>query len=130
MDKLRAMTFFCRAVESKSLAAAAQALDVVPSALSKAISALERDLGFALLNRSTRGLSLTEEGALYYERCRQIIADVEAAESIGRNGEAQARGTLRVGMHPALRYAMMTTLQPFLDAHPDLTVETVITNSA
>ena len=130
MDKLRAMTFFCRAVESKSLAAAAQALDVVPSALSKAISALEQDLTFALLNRSTRGLSLTEEGALYYERCRQIIADVEAAESIGRGRGVQARGTLRLGMHPALRYAMMTTLQPFIDGHPDLKVETLITNAA
>ncbi len=130
MDKLRAMTFFCRTVEAKSFAAAAQSLDVVPSALSKVISALERELGFSLLSRSTRSLSLTDEGAEYYEQCRQLLADIDDAESMGRRGAAQARGTLRIGMHPGLRYAMMTTLQPFLDEHPDLKVETLITNAA
>jgi LysR family transcriptional regulator, regulator for bpeEF and oprC len=130
MDKLRAMTFFCRAAEAKSFAAAAQSLGVVPSALSKVISALERELGFSLLSRSTRSLSLTDEGALYYEHCRQILSDIDNAESMGRCAGAQARGTLRIGMHPGLRYPMMTTLGPFLDEHPDLKVETLITNAA
>jgi LysR family transcriptional regulator, regulator for bpeEF and oprC len=130
MDKLRAMTFFCRTVEAKSFAAAAQSLGVVPSALSKVISALEQELGFSLLSRSTRRLSLTDEGALYHEQCRQILSDIEVAESMGRGGAALARGTLRIGMHPGLRYAMMTTLKPFLDEHPDLKIETLITNTA
>ena len=130
MDKLRAMTFFCRAVEAKSFAAAAQSVNVVPSALSKVISALEKELGFSLLSRSTRSLSLTEEGAVYYEQCRQILSDVEIAEGAGRRGGAQARGTLRIGMHPGLRYAMMTALRPFIDEQPDLKVETLITNAA
>lgn len=130
MDKLRAMTFFCRTVEAKSFAAAAQMLDVVPSALSKTISALEKELGFSLMSRSTRSLSLTDEGAAYYEQCRQILADIEVAESAGRHGTAQARGTLRIGMHPGLRHALMTMLKPFLDAQPDLKVETLITNAA
>jgi DNA-binding transcriptional LysR family regulator len=51
------MRFFCRVTEAKSFSAAAVSLDVVPSALSKALTALEQELGFALLNRSTRGLS-------------------------------------------------------------------------
>lgn len=130
MDKLRAMTFFCRAVEAKTFAAAAQSLDVVPSALSKVISSLEKDLGFSLLSRSTRSLSLTEEGAVYYEQCRQILADVDVAETMGRLGGAQARGTLRIGMHPGLRYAMMSSLKPFVDSQPELKVETLITNTA
>jgi DNA-binding transcriptional LysR family regulator len=130
MDKLRAMTFFCRTVEAKSFAAAAQSLGVVPSALSKVVSALERELGFSLLSRSTRGLSLTDEGALYHEQCRQILADIDDAESTSRRGGTQARGTLRIGMHPGLRYPLMTTLQPFLDEHPELKVETLITNTA
>jgi DNA-binding transcriptional LysR family regulator len=129
MDKLRAMRFFCRVVEAKSYAAAAQSLDVVPSALSKVIAALEADLGFRLLNRSTRSLSLSDEGANYFEHCRQILQDIEAAESQGRGGAAQARGTLRVGMHPALRFEMLTWMGRFLDAEPDVKVETVITNS-
>jgi DNA-binding transcriptional LysR family regulator len=130
MDKLRAMAFFCRTVEAKTFAAAAQSLDIVPSALSKMISALEKDLGFSLLSRSTRSLSLTEEGAAYYEQCRQILADIDVAEATGRRGGAQVRGTLRIGMHPGLRYAMMTALKPFLDEHADLRVETLITNAA
>jgi len=130
MDKLRAMGFFCRTVEARSFAAAAQSLGVVPSALSKVISALEQQLGFSLLSRSTRSLSLTDEGAGYYEQCLQILADIEAAEGAGRRGGTQARGVLRIGMHPGLRFAMMTRLQPFLDEHPDLKVETLITNSA
>lgn len=130
MDKLRAMSLFCRAVEARSFAAAAQALDVVPSALSKAISALERELGFSLMSRSTRSLSLTEEGTAYYEQCRRILAEIEAAEETGRGGGSQARGTLRVGMHPGLRFAMLTQLQPFLHDQSELKIETVITNSA
>lgn len=130
MDKLRAMSFFCRTVEAKSFAAAAQSLGVVPSALSKVISALEHQLGFSLLSRSTRNLSLTDEGAAYYEQCLQILSDIEVAEGAGRRGGTQARGVLRIGMHPGLRFAMMTRLQPFLEAHLDLKLETLITNSA
>jgi DNA-binding transcriptional LysR family regulator len=129
MDKLRAMSFFCRAVEAKSFAAAAQSLDVVPSAMSKLVAALEKEVGFRLMNRSTRGLSLTDEGAAYYEQCRQILHDIEDAESLGRSGGARARGTLRIGMHPGLRFAMMVQLGRFLDEQPEVKVETVITNS-
>ena len=123
------MQFFCRVAEAKSFSAAALSLDLVPSALSKAVAALEHELGFSLLNRSTRGLSLTDDGAAYYERCRQIMLDIEEAESSGRTGRAHARGTLRVGMHPSLRFEMLTRLGAFLEAEPDLKIETVITNS-
>lgn len=129
MDKLRAMTFFCRAVEAKTFAAAAQSLNVVPSALSKVIAALEKELGISLFSRSTRSLSLTDEGAVYYEQCRQILSDIDIAEGTGRGCGAQARGTLRIGLHPGLRYALMTALKPFLDEHPTLKVETQITNA-
>lgn len=130
MDKLRAMHFFCRTVEAGSFAAAAQSLDVVPSALSKVISALEKELGFSLLSRTTRRLSLTDEGSAYHDQCRQILAAIEAAEAVGRGSGSQARGTLRVGMHPGLRFAMMSGWRPFLDQHPDLKIETLITNTA
>lgn len=129
MDKLRAMHLFCRTVEGRSFAAAAQSLDLVGSALSKTVTALEQDLGFRLLNRSTRSLSLTEEGAAYYEQCRRILQEIEEVEAHGRGGRSQARGLLRVGMHPGLRFGMLTRLGAFLDQHPGVKVETVITNS-
>lgn len=129
MDKLRAMRFFCRVAEAKSFAGAAQSLDVVPSAMSKVVAGLEHELGFRLMNRSTRGLSLTDEGAAYYEQCRQILQNVEEAEAVGRTGRAAARGTLRIGMHPALRYLTMIGMNRFLDEQPGLRMETVTTNS-
>ena len=129
MDKLRAITFFCRTVEAKTFAAAAQTLAVTPSALSKLIGILEQDLKFALFNRSTRHLSLTVEGAAYYERCRQLLHDLEEAELAAVQGRTRPKGTLRVGLHPALRLATLHALGNFLDVNPDLKVETTTTNS-
>lgn len=129
MDKFRAMECYCRVVELKSFSAAAQSMGAVPSALSRMISGLERELGFRLLNRSTRHLSPTDAGLAYHEQCRQILHDIEQAEGLGRTGVQHARGTLRIGMHPALRSAMLAGLGRFLDAQPELRVETVITNS-
>jgi DNA-binding transcriptional LysR family regulator len=128
MDKLRAMQFFCRTVEAGSFAAAAQALDVVPSVVSKAVAALEQELGFALMNRSTRGFSLTEEGSAYHRQCRQILQDIDEAEASCRP-DAAPRGTLRLGMHPGLRFALLGQIGPFMHRHAGLAVETVITNT-
>ena len=129
MDKLRALTLFCRAVEAKSFAAAAQSVDVVPSALSKTIAALERELGFTLFNRSTRRLSLTVEGDAYYARCRQLLSELEEAETVARGGGARPQGTLRVGMHPALRSFVFPDIYRLLDTNPQMRIETFITNS-
>lgn len=129
MDKLRAIGFFCRTVEVKSFAAAAQSLNVVPSALSKVIAALERDLGFKLLHRSTRRLALTDEGLAYYEHCRQLLQQLEEAELRAKQGRTRAQGTLRVGLHPALRHFFLVKLGAFLDAYPEVRAETRITNS-
>jgi len=129
MDKLRAITLFCRTVEAQSFAAAAHALNIVPSALSKAISALERELGFKLMHRSTRKLALTEEGGTYYEQCRQLLQGLEEAESRALKGRGGARGTVRVGVHPALRSVLFSQCGRLLDLHPALKLETVITNT-
>jgi LysR family transcriptional regulator for bpeEF and oprC len=129
MDKLRAMTWFCRAAEAKSFADAAKAIGVVPSALSKTIAALEAEIGVHLVNRSTKRLSLTHEGEVYYEQCRGLLQDFEQAEAIARGGQMNPRGILRVGMHPALRVVLLHTLGSFLDQWPDLNIETVVTNS-
>jgi LysR family transcriptional regulator for bpeEF and oprC len=130
MDKLRAMRFFCRVAESGSFAAAAVDLDVVPSALSKTIAALEHDIGFRLMHRSTRRMSLTEEGSAYYEKCRAVLQHIEDMETGNRSAGQQLRGTLRIGMHPALRDLLLSRLGHFVDSHPELKIETDVTNSA
>jgi len=129
MDKLRAMRFFCRTVEAKSFVSAAHALDIAPSVLSKVISALEADLRFTLFNRSTRRLSLTEPGSSYYERCRELLIELEEAESIARAGALQPTGILRIGIHPAFRNSLVGGLGDFLASNPDISIETVLTNS-
>ena len=130
MDKLRAITFFCRTVEAKSFVAAAQSLDVVPSALSKVIAGLERELGFKLIHRSTRRLALSDEGQAYYDQCRQLLQDLENAEVSARKGSLRAQGTLRIGIHPALRVLVLRRFGQYLDSNPAVRVETVTTNSA
>jgi LysR family transcriptional regulator for bpeEF and oprC len=129
MDKLRAIRMFCHAVEAKSFAATAHDLNIAPSVLSKAIAALEADLRFTLINRTTRRLSLTEAGADYYNACRQIILELEEAEVLARDGVVRARGTLRFGIHPAFRAALVQRLGEFAALHPEVRIETVVTNS-
>jgi LysR family transcriptional regulator for bpeEF and oprC len=129
VDKLRAIASFCRTVEATSFVAAAKLLDVTPSALSKLIGSLEQDLGFTLFNRSTRHLSLTVEGSGYYERCKQVLQDLEEAELAALQGRTRPKGTLRVGVHPGLRSAMMIGMRTFLDANPELRIETITTNA-
>ena len=129
MDKLRAIKCFCRAVEEKSFTSAAHALDVPPSALSKGISALERDLRFTVFNRSTRRLSLTEAGRRYYESCRQLLLDMEQAEATARDGTVELTGTLKIGFHPALRIALCRRIAGFMEANPRLDIDLALTNS-
>ncbi|MCM0021384.1 MAG: LysR family transcriptional regulator, partial [Tagaea sp.] len=76
MDGLDEMNAFVGAVERGGFSAAARALKVTPSALSKAIARLEARLGVRLLRRTTRSLALTPEGEAYYARARRIVADI------------------------------------------------------
>ena len=74
MDKLKQMEALVAAVDAGSLAKAAQVLGVTPAMLGRRVNALERRLGVKLLHRSTRHLSLTEQGSVFVERCRKLLA--------------------------------------------------------
>jgi DNA-binding transcriptional LysR family regulator len=129
MDKLRAIRCFCRVVEAKSFVAAAHLLNVPPSVVSRVISSLETDLKCTLFNRTTRRLSLTEAGAIYYERSRQLLLDLEESDTIAREGSARPSGTLRVGYHPAFRVLLLRRLGEYLGQNPSVDVELTIANS-
>jgi len=79
-ERAEEMTVFVRAVELGGFSAAARALGLTPSAVSKSISRLEDRLGVRLLNRTTRSLTTTPEGETFLERSRRILADIEEAE--------------------------------------------------
>lgn len=80
MDKLKAMATFIEIVDRGSLSAAAEAMDRSPASVVRALADLENHLGIRLLNRSTRRISLTDEGRDYLLRCRRILADINEAE--------------------------------------------------
>ena len=96
MDRFQAITAFAKVVEMGSFARAAERLDLSVSAVSRQVGELEAQLDARLLNRTTRRLSLTESGRLFYERCVQLLADLEEAEQSAHAGTARPRGTLRL----------------------------------
>jgi DNA-binding transcriptional LysR family regulator len=98
MDILTCMKAFAAVVEAASFTRAGERLDMSKAMVSKYVGVLEDHLGTRLLNRTTRRLSLTESGQVYYERCLQIIADVAEAEQAAGQLTAIPRGTLKIAM--------------------------------
>ena len=96
MDRFHSLTAFARVVEAGSFAGAAERLGVSVSSVSRAVADLEAHLDARLLNRTTRRLSLTETGQAFFERCVQLLADLEDAETAVSSASIVPRGTLRI----------------------------------
>ncbi|MBN9221894.1 MAG: LysR family transcriptional regulator, partial [Mesorhizobium sp.] len=120
---------FVRVVEAGSFSAAARALRMTPSAVSKLIARLETRLGARLINRSTRKLQLTPEGSVFYDSGLRILADMDAAEREAAAGAAP-RGRLRVNSYvPFGQHRLMSLLPRFLERYPEISVEAVLTDN-
>lgn len=96
MDKLQAMTTFVAIVEKGSLTAAAAALGTSLPSVVRTLAALERHLGVTLLNRTTRRIHLTDEGAQYLEHCRTILSAVHDTEATFASRQAEPQGRLKL----------------------------------
>src|SRR3954447_14967692 len=96
MDRLTSLTAFVRVVDSGGFSAAARRLAMSTTMVSNHVQSLEDRLGARLLQRTTRKVSLTEVGKAYYDRCVQILADIEQADDIAGAQQSTPRGTLRV----------------------------------
>ena len=96
MDRFQAMTVFAKVVEQGGFARAAERLAISTSACSRLVADLEAHLDTRLLNRTTRRLSLTESGQGFYERCVQLLADLDEAEHTVAESAAKPRGTVRL----------------------------------
>ena len=96
MDTLTSMKAFRQVIESGSFAAAAERLDVSTSMVSKYVRYAEQRLGVRLLNRNSRTLSLTESGRLYFDRCKPILDELQAAELEVGYMSCVPRGTLHI----------------------------------
>ncbi|TIT23411.1 MAG: LysR family transcriptional regulator [Mesorhizobium sp.] len=119
---------FVRVVEAGSFSAAARALRMTPSAVSKLIARLEARLGARLVSRSTRKLQLTPEGAAFFDSGVRILADMAAAEREAAAGAAP-RGRLRINSYvPFGQHRLIPLLPRFLERYPEISVDLVLTD--
>jgi len=124
MDRLQSMAVFVKAADSGSFSAAAAALGMSSQMAGKHVGALEEHLGVKLLQRTTRRQSLTEIGQHYYERCKRVLAEVEAADAVALDHGAAPRGRLRISAPVTYgTYCLMPLLGRYLREHPQVQVE-------
>ncbi len=128
-NDLNNLYFFARVADFGSYTAAAEALGMQTSKLSRRVSALERELGVRLLNRTTRNLSLTEAGKTFHRHCVALIAEAEAAKDAINQTLSSPRGLVRVSCPTGLlQGGMADTLGRYLNAHPEVRIALEATN--
>lgn len=121
MDRFQAMQVFVRVVDSNSFSRAADSLNLPRATVTTAVQQLENLLQVRLLNRTTRRISLTPDGAAYYERCARILADLEEAETSFRDVSRGPRGRLRIDVPaPVGRLVLIPRMCEFNQRYPDI----------
>ena len=123
MDRLTSLEVFSKVVDSGGFSAAGRRLNMSTTMVSNHVQALEDRLGARLLNRTTRKVSLTEVGRAYYDRCIQILADIEQADDIAGALQSTPRGTLRVYTATHIVQFVAPVITEFLAAYPDVKVD-------
>lgn len=127
MDYFTALKAFVRAVDLGSFSRAAEEQDAKVSTISRYVSALEADVGAALLNRSTRRLHLTEAGTALYSRAVTILADLDDAREFTKELNSRPQGLLRVTMPAGFgRHHILPHLPAFLSVYPDIRMDLVL----
>ncbi len=127
---LSAVEAFVLAAEAKSFTEAARKLGITASGVSRAVTRLESQVGVMLLHRTTRTVGLTAEGTIFFERCRQILADLKEAEGILAKTTMTPSGRLRITMSVAFGRAMIIpALGRLSRRYPELFVETNLSDA-
>lgn len=129
MDRLFSMTVFVKAVELGSFSAAADALQMSPQLVGKNVRMLEQHLGVRLLNRTTRSQHLTEIGATFYERARNILAEMEIAEGLAAETRVVPKGKLRINASVTFGiHALTPKIAEYMQLYPEVSVELSLSN--
>lgn len=129
MDKLKQIEAFVDVVEKGSLARAALGQQITPVMLGRRIDALEKRLGVKLMHRTTRHLTLTEQGAIFLEYCRRLLSEIDYAEKIVSEGRHKATGHLIVSAPAAFGRLHVAPHAPaFLAAHPNVQISFNLTD--
>jgi DNA-binding transcriptional LysR family regulator len=124
MNTLEAMQIFVRVAEEASFTRAAESLGLLKTTVSVSVRQLENSLGTRLLHRTTRKVQMTLDGQAYYERCKELLSEVDSAQNMFQSGGEDLRGRLRVDLPSGLaRMLIIPRLPEFLSAHPRVEFE-------
>jgi DNA-binding transcriptional LysR family regulator len=131
MDRFDAMNVFVRVVEAGSLSAAARAIPMSLTSVSRHLSALEKQFGMQLLRRTTRHIALTDEGRVFFERAKAILADLAEVGALIHANRGEPSGRLRIATPTLLGRAVVAPLLPrFLAQHAAVSVELLLIDRA
>ncbi|MDO8714605.1 MAG: LysR family transcriptional regulator [Polynucleobacter sp.] len=123
MDRVQGISLFIRVVETGSFSKAAEDLGITQPTATKFVASTEKRLGTLLLHRSTRGVTPTEIGKIYYEKCKGIAREIEEADDLASLMQSKVRGKLTVSSSVAFgRRVLMPSILNFMEHHPDLEV--------
>jgi LysR family transcriptional regulator, regulator for bpeEF and oprC len=129
MPDLRMLAIFVKVAEKRSFVRAASDLGITQSGVSNAIKRLEDQVGTLLLVRTTRRVSLTEDGAAFFERCRQALAAIDEAELVLKRAQVKPSGTLRIDVPLSFgRLKLVPLLGAFHDKYPDVRLRITFTD--
>jgi DNA-binding transcriptional LysR family regulator len=129
MDRFQEMKVFAAVVEAGSFTGGAQALDMSKAAVSRYVGELEERLGLRLLNRTTRKLSPTGEGEIFYARCRELLDNLDEAEAEITSRSGEAAGLLKVNVPVTFGLMHLAQLWPaFLARHPKLAIDITLSD--
>jgi DNA-binding transcriptional LysR family regulator len=124
MDRVSAVELFVRVVETSSFSKAAAELGITQPTATKAIAATEKRLGARLLHRSTRGVTPTEVGALFYDKCKLIQHAIDEAEHLATSGQRSAGGQLRISTSVAFgRRVLVPLVLRYMRANPEVSID-------
>jgi DNA-binding transcriptional LysR family regulator len=129
VEIVQGMEAFVRAAEARSFTGAAKVLGMTSSGVGKAVARLEAELGVTLLHRTTRRVALTDEGAVFLERCRRVLEEVDRARASIAERVVAPRGRVRVSVPRFLgMQAIVPALPAFTAAHPDVSLDLSLTD--
>lgn len=123
MDRVQGISLFIRVVETGSFSKAAEDLGITQPTATKFVASLEKRLGTLLLHRSTRGVTPTEIGKIYYEKCKEIAREIEEADDLASLMQSKVRGKITISASVAFGRRVLTpSILQFMVQHPELEV--------
>src|ERR1700730_18004053 len=128
MDRVSSMLSFVKVVEQGGFSSAARHLNLATSVVATHVKSLEERLGVRLLNRTTRSVSLTEAGRVYYERCVQILSEIEDADEAAQLLQSKPKGVLRLNTSPGIPRVITASITEYSNLYPEVTIHLTATS--